>query len=139
MNYIECSQAEIYRKLKLFEQSKQLYRECQKKFLELGIQPWIAHTELGLAMIELEIGNYPLVANHLEIANSIYVKHLHTWGKLHTDLIRLECDYMQVGSINSDICNELKRKCRNLGYDYIIKKLEKLEHDEFSTASLMFL
>lgn len=139
LNYIECSQAEIYRKLKLFEQSKQLYRECQKKFLELGIQPWIAHTELGLAMIELEIGNYPLVANHLEIANSIYVKHLHTWGKLHTDLIRLECDYMQVGSINSDICNELKRKCRNLGYDYIIKKLEKLEHDEFSTASLMFL
>lgn len=139
LNYIECSQAEIYRKLKLFEQSKQLYTECQKKFLELGIQPWVAHTELGLAMIELEIGNYSSVTNHLEIANGIYVKYFHTWGKLHTDLIRLECNYMQMGSINTDTCNELKRKCRNLGYSYIIDKIEKLEHDEFSTANLMFL
>lgn len=139
LNYIECSQAEIYRKLKLFEQSKQLYMECQKKFLELGIQPWIAHTELGLAMIELEVGNYSLVTNHLEIANGIYVKYFHTWGKLHTDLICLECNYMQMGSINTDICNELKRKCRNLGYNYIIKEIEKLEHDEFSTANLRFL
>lgn len=139
LNYIECSQAEIYRKLKLFEQSKQLYLQCQKKFLELGIQPWIAHTELGLAMIELELENYDLVKNHLEIANSIYEKYFHTWGKLHTELIRLECNYMQMGFINSDICNELKRKCRNLGYNFIIKELEKLENDEFSTASLMFL
>ena len=138
-NYIECSQAEIYRKLKLFEQSKQLYMECQKKFLDLGIQPWIAHTELGLAMIDLEIGDYPSVTNHLEIANSIYVKYFHTWGKLHTDLIRLECNYIQVGNINIDKCNELKRKCRNMGYNYIIKELEKLENDEFPTSSLMFL
>lgn len=139
LNYIECSQAEIYRRLKLFEQSKKLYIECQKKFLELGIQPWIAHTELGLAMIELEVGNYSSVINHLEIANGIYVKYFHTWGKLHTQLIRLECNYMQMGSINTDICNELKRKCRNFGYNYIIKEIEKLEHDEFSTTSLMFL
>lgn len=139
LNYIECSRAEIYRKLKLFEQSKQLYMECQVKFMELGIQPWIAHTELGLSMIELEIGNYSSVTNHLEIANSIYTKYFHTWGKLHTDLIRLECDYLQTGKINPDICNELKRKCRNLGYNYIIKEIEKLERDEFSTSSLMFL
>lgn len=138
-NYIECSQAEIYRKLKLFEQAKQLYMECQKKFSDLGIQPWIAHTELGLAMIDLEIGDYSSVTNHLEIANGIYVKYFHTWGKLHTDLIRLECNYMQMGNININKCNELKRKCRNMGYNYIIKELEKLEHDEFSTASLMFL
>lgn len=139
LNYIECSQAEIYRKLKLFEQSKQLYMQCQKKFLELGIQPWIAHTELGLAMIELEVGNYSSVTNHLEIANGIYMKYFHTWGKLHTDLIRLEYNYMQIGCINSAICNELKRKCRNLGYNYIINIIERLEHDEFSTANLMFL
>ena len=139
LNYIECSQAEIYRKLKLFEQSKQLYMECQKKFLELGIQPWIAHTELGLAMIDLEVGDYWSATYHLDIAYGIYTKYFHTWGKLHTDLIRLECCYMQTGSINSDFSNELKRKCRNLGYNYIVKELEKLEHDEFCTASLMFL
>lgn len=90
-------------------------------------------------MIDLEIGNYSSVTNHLEIANGIYVKYLHTWGKLHTDLICLECNYMQVGHINIDMCNKLKRKCRNMGYNYIIKELEKLEHDEFSTTNLMFL
>jgi len=46
---------------------------------------------------------------------------------------------MQMGSINTDICNELKRKCRNLGYNYIINEIEKLEHDVFSTANLRFL
>lgn len=139
LNYIECSQAEIYRRLKLFEQSKQLYIECQKKFFELGIQPWIAHTELGLAMIELETGNFSSVISHLEIAEGIYIKHFHTWGKLHTELIRLECDYMHTGCINPNICNELKRKCKNFGYDYIIQEIDMLEHDQFPTTNLMFL
>ena len=82
---------------------------------------------------------YRIVKKHLEIASGIYEKHFHTWGKLHTKLICLKCIYMQTGTINSNICNELKRQCRNLGYDFIFEELNKLEHDEFSTASLMFL
>lgn len=138
-NYLECTQAEIYRKLKLFEQSKELYISCQKKFSELGIQPWIAHTELGLAMIELEQENYSLVNEHLNIAKKIYTQHCHTWGIIHTQLVWIQSEFLQKGVFPQKIYNELYHKCKKYGYDYVLEILEKLEHGECFTTSLMFL
>lgn len=138
-NYLECTQAEIYRKLKLFEQSKELYKNSQEKFSELGIQPWIAHTELGLAMIDLEQENYSAVNQHLDLAEKIYTQHCHTWGIIHTKFARLQSDFMQKGLISQPIYNELNNICKKYRYDYILDLLEKLKYGECVTTNLMFL
>ncbi len=138
-NYFECTQAEIYRKLKLFEQAKKIYISSQRKFLELGIQPWIAHTELGLAMIDLEQENYSAVILHLDVAEHIYEKYCHTWGLIHTLLIRLQADFLQKGKISPKMYNDLNSKCKRYGYTYAMEILHKLNRGECLTTSLMFL
>lgn len=138
-NYLLCTQAEIYRKFKLFEQSKELYINCQKKFVNLGIQPWIAHTELGLAMIDLEQEDYSSTNKHLDIAENIYTKHCHTWGIIHTGLIRLQAEFLQKRFYTQKTYNDLYRKCNKYGYNYVQKSLDKLSHNEYFTTSLMFL
>lgn len=138
-NYLECTQAEIYRKLKLFEQSKELYINCQKRFTNLGIQPWIAHTELGLAMIDLEQENYSALNNHLNVAEKIYTQYTHTWGLIHTKLIRLLSEFFQKESFTQCLYDELNNKCKKYGYDYIRKMLEGIKHNECVTTNLMFL
>lgn len=138
-NYLECTQAEIYRKLKLFEQSKEMYIQCQKKFEKLGILPWIAHTELGLAMIDLEQEKYSFVDEHLDKAEKIYMKHCHTWGKIHTNLIRLQTDFYKTGHITENIYDDLYHMCKKYSYNYVLDILNKLKHDECPTNSLMFL
>ncbi|MDD7348825.1 MAG: hypothetical protein PUG66_03080 [Clostridiales bacterium] len=138
-NYLKCTNAEIYRKLKLFEQSKSLYIHCQEKFSELGIQPWIAHTELGLAMIDLEQENYSALCERLDLAKKIYTKHCHTWGLIHTELIHLQTEFLQKGYFSQNIYDDLYYKCRKYNYDYLLQILEKLAHNECVTTSLMFL
>ena len=138
-NYLECTNAEIYRKLKLFEQSKALYIVCQKKFSDLGIQPWIAHTELGLAMIDLEQENYSALYQHLNLAHKIYAKHCHTWGLIHTELIQLQAEFLQKGYFTQNIYDNLHYKCTKYGYSYLLEILDKLSYNECVTTSLMFL
>lgn len=138
-NYLECTNAEIYRKLKLFENAKSLYIQCQQKFSDLGIQPWIAHTELGLAMIELEQENYSLAYQHLNFAEKIYIKLCHTWGLLHTQLIRLQAEFLQNGHYNQNIYDELHYKCAKYGYNYLLEILEKLSQNECVTTNILFL
>lgn len=138
-NYLKCTQAEIYRKLKLFEQSKELYINCKNQFSDLGIQPWIAHTELGLSMIELEQENYYSTKQHLDLAQKIYLKHCHTWGLIHVELIKLQTEFLQNGSFSQNAYNNLYYNCKKYGYDYMRLVLEKLKNDECLTTSLMFL
>ena len=138
-NYLDCTNAEIYRKLKLFEQSKSLYIQCQKNFSDLGIQPWIAHTELGLAMIDIEQENYHLAYQHLNSAKKIYTKHCHTWGLLNTELIRLQAEFLQKGHFNQNIYDNLYYKCIKYDYDFLLEILKKLANNECVTTSLMFL
>lgn len=138
-NYLDCTKAEIYRKLKLFEQSKNIYLLCQKKFSNLGIQPWIAHTELGLAMIELEQGNYSILYKHLDSAQKIYTKYCHIWGMMHTELIYLQANFLQNGYYIQKAYNDLYYKCIKYGYDYMLDILEKLKYNKCITTSLMFL
>lgn len=138
-NYLECTKAEIYRKLKLFEKSKMLFQTCQKKFAQLGIQPWIAHTELGLAMIDLEQESYSTVYQHLNFAQKIYTKYSHTWGLIHVELIQLQVKFLQVGYLDQNMYDDLYFKCKKYGYNYVQKILEKLKVNEFVTTNLMFL
>lgn len=138
-NYLECTKAEIYRKLKLFEQSKTLYLNCQKKFENLGIQPWIAHTELGLAMIDLEQENYSTMYQHIALAKEIYTRHFHIWGLIHTELIQLQSEFLQNGFFDQNKYNHLYYKCQKYGYDYVQEILDNLICNECITTSLMFL
>lgn len=138
-NYLDCTNAEIYRKLKLFEQSKSLYIQCQKNFSDLGIHPWIAHTELGLAMVDIEQENYLSAYKHLGLAKKIYTKHCHTWGLLNTELIQLQAEFLQKGFFNQNIYDNLHYKCMKYDYTFLLKILEKLANNECVTTSLMFL
>ena len=138
-NYLDCTNAEIYRKLKLFEQSKSLYIQCQKNFSDLGIHPWIAHTELGLAMIDIEQENYLSAYQHLDLAKKIYTKHCHTWGLLNTELIQLQAEFLQKGRFTQNIYDNLHYKCMKYDYTFLLKILEKLANNECVTTSLMFL
>lgn len=138
-NYLECTQAEIYRKLKLFEKAKKKYKDCQETFCSLGINPWIAHTELGLAMIDLEQNQFCSMMEHLETAKKIYVNWNHEWGIIHVNLISLQGKYKQSQQIEYEQVLNLKKKCNSMGYLSTLQALEALENDKILSSNLLFL
>ena len=138
-NYLDCSKAEIYRKLKLFEQSKRTYKECQHRFYLLGITPWIAHTELGLAMIDLEQNQFVAMEGHLKTAKNIYKNYDHEWGLIHTNLIYLQGKYKQSQKLELNELLKLEKKCKNMGYLFVLDTLKSLENGNLISSNLLFL
>lgn len=98
--YLNCTKAEIYRRLKLFEKSRQIYLDCNDRFHSLGISPWVAHTELGLSLIDFEQLDYTKALNRVNKARNIYDLHNHKWGKIHSNIIFLQCQYKKDGILS---------------------------------------
>jgi len=138
-NYLECTKAEIYRRLKLFSQARQIYNQCCKNFQTLGIAPWVAHTNLGLALIELEKGNYQVSLELLEKCMDIYNQTQHTWGKIHVKITQLQCMYLNNQKINNEDLNSIKMECKKQGYLTCLSQVEALENNEVIISNLIFL
>lgn len=125
--------------MKIFEQAKTTYANCQERFFGLGINPWVAHTELGMALIDLEQDNYTSMEQHLNIARKIYKNHDHEWGLIHTELFFLQGVYKQNKKILSDQIIDLKMKCKSMGYLYVLNALLALEDGQINNSNLLFL
>lgn len=138
-NYIKCSKAEIFRKLKLFDKASEIFQECRIEFEKLGIAPWIGHTNLGNALIELERQNYQLARLHLTGAKEIYDRHSHFWGQSHATFISLICDYSEKQTYSAQDFSELRKKCVLNGYDNLVKNLDDLAGGKIVCGNLLFL
>jgi hypothetical protein len=137
--YLECTKAEIYRKLKLFEQAKNTFLNCETIFNRLGTMPWVAHSNLGLSLIEIEKGNYSNAQDLLYKAENIYIKTQHTWGKIHTKLIQLQCEYMKENTFKANEVEYLKKECKKMGYNDVLAKIYALEKGQIVITNLCFL
>ena len=138
-NYLCCTQAEIYRKLKLFDKSRELYIECQGKFYNLGINPWTAHVELALAELDIEQKQFGTARSRLQSAKNIYQKFEHEWGLIHSQLIDIRCEYLKSNLIPIEQYKVLYQKCKNLNYDSVRKELKALSNDEMIGSNILFL
>ena len=138
-NYLLCSLAEIDRIDKKFEEAKDLYLACQKSFHELGINPWIAHTSLGIAEIALVLGDYQEVLSNLSIANAIYNTLGHEWGIIHTKLLELKYNYISKNIIDECKYNALIEKCRQMNYFVVEQELIELKSNQIYNENILFL
>ncbi|WP_097007023.1 tetratricopeptide repeat protein [Lacrimispora amygdalina] len=138
-NYLECTKAEIYRKLKLFVQSRNTYTQCCDNFQALGVAPWVAHTNLGLALIELEKGNYLYTLELLEKCMKIYRQTHHTWGKIHVKIIQLQCKYLNGEILSNEDLSNVKLDCKKYGYIASLSQVEALENNQIIISNLIFL
>lgn len=138
-NYLNCTKAEIYRKFKLFNKAEEEYIICREKFRNLGIEPWIAHTELGISEIKIENGNYEDAQIHLETAYNIYLKFEHEWGIIHVELLKLKCKYLKSKIIDYSKINSLINKCKLMNYESIIKELKQLLNGSLNSSNILFL
>lgn len=138
-NYLCCSQAEIYRKSCNFDKTESTYNDCQKIFFELGINPWIAHTELGLAEIDMEQKNYKSALEHLSTAKSIYNTFGHEWGQIHTSMLEIRCNYLYKNVIEEIKYDELLNKCNSMNYFIIKKELIAIKNNELVLNNILFL
>ena len=138
-NYLLCSLAEIDRIDKKFEEAKDLYLACQKSFHELGINPWIAHTSLGIAEIALVLGDYQEVLSNLSIANAIYNTLGHEWGIIHTKLLELKYNYISKNIIDECKYNALIEKCRQMNYSVVEQELIELKSNQIYNENILFL
>ncbi|WP_286904599.1 tetratricopeptide repeat protein [Clostridium sp. UBA1652] len=138
-HYLECTRAEIYRKLKLFEQARKTYTRCCENFQALGVTPWVAHTNLGLALIEIEKGNYSYALKILEKCMDIYIQTHHTWGKIHVKIIQLQCRYLNEEKISNEDFSDIKLECKKRGYITSLLQVDALEANQVIISNLIFL
>ena len=137
--YLNCTQAEIYRRLKLFEKSRQIYLDCNNRFNFLGINPWVAHTELGLSLIDFEQSDYTKALNRVDKARIIYDLHNHKWGKIHSKIIFLQCQYRKERILNNIDIDNVLQDCIEYNYLNAVHSLNKLKDGIIESRNLLFL
>lgn len=93
--YLQCSLAEVQRLQGMYSRATSMYRECQKKFQDIGIHPWVAHTHLALATVDIEENNINDALLNLSKADRIYRQYNHKWGSIHVAILKLKIEYTE--------------------------------------------
>lgn len=138
-NYLCCSLAEIQRKSSSLMEAHKIYTNCQNTFHELGINPWIAHTSLGLAEIALSQKDYQAVKSHLSIAKGIYNTFGHAWGQIHTELLEVYYNYQYNNAIDESKYNKLLKRCQQMGYHVVEQELIAIKNNKLLHNNILFL
>lgn len=123
--YLQCSLAEIQRLQGMHSRAIGMYKECQKKFQDIGIHPWVAHTHLALAAVAIGENNVNDALYNLSKADRIYRQYNHKWGGIHVGILRLKLEYTE------DVYNESIKLAQQMGHGY---EMNLIVHD---TENLM--
>lgn len=118
--YLQCSLAEVQRLQGMYSRATGMYREYQKKFQDIGIHPWVAHTYLALAAVDIEENNISDALSNLSKADRIYRQYNHKWGSIHVAILKLKIEY------TDELYNESLRLAQQMGHKY---EMDLIAHD----------
>lgn len=110
--YLQCSLAEIQRLQGMYSRATGMYGEYQKKFQDIGIHPWVAHTYLALAAVDIEENNISDALLNLSKADRIYRQYNHKWGSINVPILKLKIEY------TDELYNESLRLAQQMGHEY---------------------
>ena len=138
--YLLCSKAEIFREMKLYNKSINLYKEAKQSAKQQGIKGWIAHTHLGIAENLLRFNDIDLAINEYHSANDIYKKINQHWGQVQVNIGFTRCFLLKKNKKWENLALNALKHSDKMGYKKDSNLLKKMLKDKNAyNNKLLFL